>query len=124
MDCSIKVSTEHYNVLASGSVILPAGEYCEFEIENLRFRFSFTEKKEENGKEIKSEITGRLVQEEGGNYLSFNVVNYDGLFSTPRQPLEVGTLKGKKLLFSFSVAALVGNEDPYRIVHYTWFTEK
>ncbi len=124
MDCNIKVSTEHYIIMDSGTIILPAGDYCEFEIENLRFRFSFSERKEENNQEKKSEITGTLVQEEGGNYLSFVVVNFDGLFSTPRQLLEVGTLKGKKLFFSFSIGALVGDDNPSRIFHYTWYTEK
>ena len=124
MDCKIKVSTQYHVILDSGTIILPANEYCEFEIENLRFRFSFFERAEENDQEKKSEITGALVQEGGGSYLSFNIVNFDGPFSTPRRLLEVGTLNGKKLFFSFSVGALVGNDNPSRMFHYTWYTEK
>lgn len=39
----IELSTEVFDVISAGSVIIPANDYVEFLIENLRFRFNLVQ---------------------------------------------------------------------------------
>ena len=120
----MKKSTSTYNILESGSVVLPENEYLEFEIEGLRYRFSFSDDQEGDNKG-QTRVTGALVQEGEGQFLSLNVINYNALFSTPAQPLEMGILNGKKLFVYFSIVTLSGAEKgKTRVLYYTWYQTK
>lgn len=39
---NISISSSKYDIIESGSVIVPEDDYIEFSIDNLRFRFVFT----------------------------------------------------------------------------------
>ena len=39
---NVTISTEHYDIISSGSVVLQKGEYLDFQIGNLKFRIEFT----------------------------------------------------------------------------------
>ena len=117
-------STSTYDILESGSVVLPKNEYLEFEIEGLRYRFTFSDNLNDENKG-QTRITGALLQEGGKQYLSLNVINYNDLFSTPVQPIEMGILNGKQLFVYFSVVALPGNDNgKTRVLYYTWYQTK
>lgn len=122
----MKITTSNYNVLETGSVIVPSGEYLEFEIQGLRYRFSFKKEKNEETGEYQSSITGSLIEEDGDKRFVINIVNYDSLFSSTTQMLNVGTIKGKTLSVRFSIVALDENETKTttRVFHYTWYLEK
>lgn len=125
MDYKISVSTNSYHVLQSGIVIVPPSEHIHFEIEGLQFRFTFNEKKNsDNCKD--TGITGSLIQVDGKDCLAIDVNNYDDLFATPKDIIEVGTLKGKKLFVRFSVVTLGKDDesDRSRIFYYTWYLAK
>ena len=122
----MKITTSNYEILDTGSIVLPYNEYLEFEIESLKYRISFNEECESENKD-QSRITGQIVQEEGGSYFSLKVINYNSLFSTPIQLLEMGTIDGKKLFLNFSVIPLSGSENnnnKTRVFHYTWYKSK
>lgn len=120
----MNISTKTYEVLNTGSIILPSGEYLEFEIEGLRYRISFSEEIEGDPKG-QSRVTGALVTEGGNQYLSLNVINYNALFSSPSQLLEMGTLGGRKLYLYFSIVTMSGdNSTKIRVFHYTWYKSK
>lgn len=115
-----EISTNKYNIIASGSFILSEG-YVEFKIETLRFRLSFDndESREEH------HIQGNLKEDMYGKYFDLSVFNYDSMFDTPSKPLKVGILNGFPLYFSFSVSTLSGNNShKSRIIVYTWYTSK
>ena len=38
---NVTISTEHYDIISSGSVVLQKGEYLDFQIGNLKFRIEF-----------------------------------------------------------------------------------
>lgn len=118
------ISTTTYEVLDTGSILLPAGEYLEFEIEGLRYRVTFSEETEGEQKG-QSRVTGALVTERGNQYLSLNVINFNALFSSPSQLLEMGTLGGRKLYLYFSIVTMYGNDSTKtRVFHYTWYKSK
>lgn len=125
MDYKISVSTNSYHVLQSGTVIVPPSEYVHFEIEGLQFRFTFNEKKNSDCSKDTG-ITGSIIQVDGKNCLAIDVINYDELFATPKDIIEVGTLKGKKLFVRFSVITLGKDDDSdrSRIFYYTWYLAK
>ena len=41
MNTNIEISTTNSCIIDSGTIIVPEGEYIEFKIQNLRYRFSF-----------------------------------------------------------------------------------
>jgi len=120
----MKISTENYNILADGSIILPDGEYLEFDIEGLRFRFLFTDAADADGNTDPG-MTATLLNEGGRQYLLINVRNYNGFFSTPGQMLELGTVGGKKLFVLFSIVDIPGEGSMHKkIFYYTWYQSK
>lgn len=121
----MKISTANYEILLSGSIVLPENEYLEFEIEGLRYRLTFKDELEGENKG-QTRVTGALVSDEGNpQYLSLAVINYNALFATPYQPIEMGTLEGKKLFLFFSVIVLSGDDTgKNRVFHYTWYKSK
>lgn len=120
----MKKSTSTYDILDCGSVVLPENEYLEFEIGGLRYRFSFSDDLDGENKG-QTRITGALVQEGESQFLSLNVINYNALFSTPAQPIEMGILNGKKLFVYFSIVSLSGDDKrKARILYYTWYQTK
>lgn len=120
----MKIFTEKYEIISNGSVIIPSGEYLEFEIESLRFRFIFKDKERSESGQLTPNISGAIVNEEDSEYLSIIVSNFDSLFAAPQNVLEVGTIKGKKLSVIFSIVILGLDNEYSRIFHYTWFIEK
>ena len=120
----MKKSTNSYDILESGSVVLPYNEYLEFDIEGLRYRFTFSDDLEGENKG-KTRVTGALVQDGESKFLSLNVINYNSLFSTPAQPIEMGILGGRKLYVYFSIVSMTGdNPGKTRVLYYTWYQLK
>jgi len=119
------IQTEHYDIISSGSVIVPPGEYLEFEINTLRFRFYFKDTTPSNSAQTNSGITVSLVSDEAGQYLSINVNNFNSLFASPTNMLELGTIEGKALSVWFSIVGLSGsNGEQIKVFHYTWYKSK
>ena len=120
----MNISTTSYEVLDTGSIILPFGENLEFEIEGLRYRISFSEETE-GAQKGQSRIIGALITEGGNQLLSLNVINYNALFTSPSEPLEMGYLGGRKLYLFFSIVTISGDgSTKTRVFHYTWYKSK
>lgn len=119
------ISTGKYDIIESGSVVIPEDEHLEFEIEGLKYRFTFSDENPGETTE-KRRVTGALVTEGDTQLFSINVINYNSLFTTPVQPFEVGNLDGdRKLLVYFSVVTVSGDgAGKIRVFHYTWFKSK
>ena len=54
---NISISSSKYDIIDSGSVIIPEDDYIEFSFENLRFRFVFISN-QPNGENEDSSVTG------------------------------------------------------------------
>lgn len=121
----MKISTGKYDVIESGSVVIPQDDYLEFEVEGLNYRFTFSDEKEADKPE-KRRVTGALVAEGGKQVFRIDVINYNSLFTTPAQPLEVGNLDGgNKLYVYFSVVSVSADGmGKTRVFHYTWFKSR
>lgn len=122
---NMELSTSKYDILESGSVIVPENDCLQFKIEELRFRFIFSPNELAQNNNDAS-VTGAVKKDEEGEYLEINVLNYNGLFDSPMEKINVGRIDGKQLFVYFSIAPLITDNTQVknRIVLYTWYKEK
>lgn len=120
----ITISTSKYEIIESGSVIVPEDDYMQFSFEHLRFRFVFTPN--QANQEVKeSGVTGTIKKDELGEYLEIGVDGYSSIFSSPSDFLHVGQIEGKALYVYFSITPLVSDgKINNRIMLYCWYKEK
>lgn len=120
---NVTISTEHYDIISSGSVVLQMGEYLEFQIENLKFRIVFTESSDEQEGRIQRTI------ENGGTpeaYMLLTFYNqHKAFFSSVPSLASVAIIDGKQLYLKFSIQAInnVDNNSD-KIFFYTWYLDK
>lgn len=121
----MEISTSKYEIIESGSIIVPENDYVQFKINGLRFRFVFMPNEiDKNNQE--AGVTGTLKKDDEGDYLEIEVENYNSVFSSPMERLRVGTVGDKSLFVYFSIVPLITNNTKVnsRIMLYTWYKEK
>lgn len=103
------VRTGNCEVIASGNVIVPNGDYVEFLIRNLRFRLSF----QIDPNETHSYVNIRRVPPEGSTeYMELLAFNFDGsIIKTVTTPIHVAYLDGRKLSLRMSVSSIRKQQD-------------
>lgn len=120
---SVTVSTEHYDIISSGSVVLQMGEWLEFEVERLRFRIVFAE--DDSGQDGRVE---RSIVEEGTPNAHMMITFYNqqnAFFSSVPSLVSMATVKGKGLYLKFSVQSINNTDkDSDKIFFYTWYLDK
>lgn len=121
---NISISSNKYEILESGSVIVPEDDYIEFSFGNLRFRFVFSSNQANRDNE-ESGVTGTIKEDESGSYLEIGIDGYTSIFSSPTDLLKVGQIEEKALYVYFSITPLVVKEKiNKRIMIYSWYKEK
>ena len=65
---NISISSSKYDIIESGSVIVPEDDYIEFSFDNLRFRFVFSSN-QANCEREDSGVTGTIKEDKSGSYL-------------------------------------------------------
>ena len=119
----IKLSTERFDVISTGSVIIPANDYVEFEIEGLRFRFNMVQNNEgaQNGR-----IQTNIETDDRGQCLIITLINFSSsFFATPSEPLRLATINNRDLYFKFSIMSINPTEfGPDGLLFYTWMLSK
>ncbi|RHK09600.1 hypothetical protein DW079_09970 [Segatella copri] len=121
----MEISTSNFDIIESGSVIVPENDYVQFKFNGLRFRFVFMPNEiDMNNQEVG--VAGTLKNDDEGDYLEIEVQNYNSVFSSPMEKLRVGTVGDKSLYVYFSIAPLITNNTKVnsRIMLYTWYKEK
>ena len=105
----VKLSTEGYEILSSGSVIVPSNEYVQFEINGMRFRFSFIQESTEDNAEV--QITKTVETDQSGQKcLTILISNVkDSFFGSLRRSMPVASIEGRPLNVRFSILSL--NKD-------------
>lgn len=121
---NISISSSKFEIVASGSVIIPEDDYIQFSFDNLRFRFVFDSNQAKSESEDSS-VTGTIKEDESGSYLEIGIDGYTSIFSSPSDFLNVGQIEGKALYVYFSITPLVTKDKiNKRIMIYSWYKEK
>ena len=118
---NVTISTEHYDIISSGSVVLQKGEYLDFQIGNLKFRIEFIDEPITDG------ITTNIVNSDSPDaYLKISFYNQNtAFFASVVDFLDLATFNGNPLRLKFSVQA-INNRDGSsdKIFFYTWYLGK
>ena len=120
---TVKLSTEQFEIISSGSVIIPFNDYVEFAIENLRFRFTMIQNRS-YGQQGKFQTN--LERDEKGECLVISLINFSSsFFATPNQELRLAHLQDKDLCLRFSVTAINKTANGFDgLLFYTWLLSK
>ncbi len=124
------IRTTRYDVVSSGSVIVPYGEYLEFIIKNLVFKLSFVSN--DSGDSF-----FRYELHEGANgsgtYMALECVNFErSLVRTVNEKQHLATIDGRPLLLQLTVSSVNkrnqgGEGTPEiedKLVWYSWYLER
>lgn len=119
----VKVSTERFDVISSGSVIIPANDYVEFLIENLRFRFNMVQR---DSAAQTGTIETNVETDERGQCLIITLVNFtSSFFATPKDALRLAHVQNRDLYLKFSFMSINPTEyGPDGLLFYTWMLSK
>lgn len=119
----VTISTEHYDIISSGSVVLQMGEYLEFQVMNLRFRIAFAESSDEQDGRIQRTIVNDGTPDA---YMLITFYNqHKAFFSSVSSLSSVATIEGKHLYLKFSIQAINNIDDNSdKIFFYTWYLDK
>lgn len=120
----VKLSTEGYEILSSGSVIVPSNEYVQFEINGMRFRFSFIQESTEDNAEV--QITKTVETDQSGQKcLTILISNVkDSFFGSLIRSMPVASIEGRPLNVRFSILSINKDEEANtedKILFYTWY---
>lgn len=124
----IKLATDKYDIISTGSVIIPNDEVLEFRFENLRFKCSFEEEKDDNGNLTPGHVN-TFIENEGtpDAYMIIRIYNQiNSFFASSNSMFSLARLNRRELLFKFSIQSInakkEGTED--KIFFYTWYLRK
>lgn len=121
----LKIETTNYNILASGTLLIPTNEDIIFKLDNLNFRFSLIE-----GESRSENVEGRFEvgvtkNEKEEAILEIKLYNMNSaFFATPTKILKVGHYGGYVLYLSFSLVALKSQESVQQLLFYTFYQDK
>lgn len=118
------MSTEGYSILSSGSIIVPSNEYVQFEIDGLRFRFSFLQESQDENADV--QITKTIESDSSGQKcLTILISNLkNAFFGATKHSIQVATIKNHPLSVRFSILSINKDEETNsedKILFYTWY---
>ena len=119
----VSISTERFDVIASGSVIIPANDYVEFAIEDLRFRFNLVQNSEDLQQ---GQINTDVETDDRGQCLVITLMNFSSsFFASPNQALRLARMNNRDLFLQFSLTSINRTADgPDGLLFYTWMLSK
>ena len=122
MEQSLKIG--NYEVLSTGSVLIPKDEYAEFSFDTLNFRIIFREEKDDEGKATNGHYELNIPS--SGECLEIIMYNQNKtMFSSSPNFIAVATLMGRKLFLKFCIHSInINNDYEDKLFFYTWYWEK
>ena len=118
-----RLSTENYDIIDSGSVVLHRGECLICEIEDLKFQIRFIDDEDVPNGKIQKEIINSGLQEAFMRITFYN--QHKAFFSSVSTLVSMATLWDKHLYLKFSIQAINNNDDGSdKIFFYTWYLDK
>lgn len=120
-----KIETSNYNILTSGSLIIPTHEDVILKLDDLNFRFTLKEEVNNDDKaEGRFEI-GVEKNEKEEALLDIKLFNMNSaFFATPTKILQVGHYGGYVLYLSFSLVSLKTPLSVQQLLFYTFYQDK
>lgn len=126
----ITIRTNRLDIVATGSVFVPDGEYAEFIIAGMTFRLTF----EQNPGDHASHVTYN-VQDEGGNrFMAIHAFNFNNsIVSSVNSVLRLGRIEGRPLSLQMAITTTNRREVEEngvtvvhcnRLVYYTWYLDR
>lgn len=107
----LKIRTAGKDVVASGTVITGDNKDVEFQLANIQVRLNFLS---DGGAHPRMEPAPAA-----GSLLALSLYNFNNSIGAgTTDPIEIGNLAGRKLLFSFIVYAMT--RESTKTVHYTF----
>lgn len=123
MNNDFKISTDRYEILSSGCIIVPSLESLMFEFESLRFKISFLTDDSNTPKYVSN-----VEKDDKGELLSILLYGFENSFLlSSNKEIHVSYINKRPLYLKFSVISINQNgadnsED--KIFYYTWFIQK
>lgn len=127
---SQKIFIGEYEVLSSGSLIVPLSKSIEFIFDNLRFIIVFETETDDNGNLTQGHFSLNVEKDEhsGLDFLKITMYNQNkSFFSSSNSIIPVATLNKRKLYLKFCINSINTQSDESKedkIFYYTWFLEK
>lgn len=125
----VKVSTQEYDIISSGTIVSHGSETIIFAIEDLEFRAIFDPSgTSEDGNSPR--VYTRVIRPEEGagkGFMEVHLTNLDQTSNASSEALiSMATINGRELFFKFAVSSMTakesGRED--KVFHYTWYLKK
>lgn len=112
---NVQKSTEKYEIIDSGCLILPAGEILVFTIMNVTFKIIF---KDEDG-------DAKLTKIGNGFELTLHKQD-DANFSGTPEMVKLGSINGRNIYIILNVKATTANPcgGNNKIIFYTWYIDR
>lgn len=124
-----RINIGNFEIISSGSLIIPNSEFIEFLFDNLKFKIIFETEKDDKGNLTQGHYSVNIEKEETTQleYLKITMFNQNNsFFSSTNSMIPVATLKNRKLFLKFCINSIntQGNgEKEDKIFFYTWFLE-
>lgn len=124
---SVTISTENYDIINSGSVVVQMGEYIEFRITNLKFRVMFIDEEPKGDTQLEGRIVSGVENKDSEDAF-FKIVFYNqstAFFASTSDFTQLATIDGKPLKLKFSIQSINRREySSDKIFFYTWYLGK
>lgn len=126
---SQRINIGNFEIISSGSLIIPNSEFIEFLFDNLKFKIIFETEKDDKGNLTQGHYAVNIEKEETTQleYLKITMFNQNNsFFSSSNSMIPVATLKNRKLFLKFCINSIntqENGEKEDKIFFYTWFLE-
>lgn len=123
----VAISTDNYDIISSGSVVLQMGENLEFKIADLKFRVEFIDEKPEGDAPLEGRIDSGVMNK-GTDEAYYRIVFYNqtsAFFASTSDFAHLAVIDGKPLKLKFSIQSINPRDNSSdKIFFYTWYLGK
>lgn len=120
----MQITTERYEILKSGSLIVSSDDYIQFDIMDLRFRFIFLNEINNKNKTDGERVEWHTERDaDNKEFLLVSMINFESLDTrlTMTEFLNLASHDGRRVLVNFIIDPL---QNSSYLMHYTWYLEK
>ena len=123
----VELSTDNYDIIDSGSVVLQMGEILQFQIADLKFRVEFIDEKPNGDTPLETKVISGVenVDTENAYYKIAFYNQTSAFFSSTANFAQLAVIDGKPLKFKFSIQSINGRDNSSdKIFFYSWYLGK
>lgn len=123
----VELSTDNYDIIDSGSVVLQMGEILQFQIADLKFRVEFIDEKPNGDTPLETKVISG-VENADTEKAYYKIAFYNqtsAFFSSTANFAQLAVIDGKPLKFKFSIQSINGRDNSSdKIFFYSWYLGK